>query len=83
MAATTSNTLTGIIRGKIIELAEEPGLPDGQVVTIVIQLPAPTETPEEGLRKAFGACAQEADDLDSYVAWTREQRKVGRKPRQQ
>jgi hypothetical protein len=32
----------------------------------------------EGLRQAFGACKEEADDLDNYLAWNRQQRKIDR-----
>ena len=32
-----------------------------------------------GLRLSIGACADEAEDLDKYVAWTREHRKFRRR----
>jgi uncharacterized protein (DUF433 family) len=32
----------------------------------------------EGLRRSFGAWAQDAEELDKYLDWTREQRKVRR-----
>jgi len=32
----------------------------------------------EGLRRAFGAWAEDAEELDRYLAWNREQRKVSR-----
>lgn len=140
-----------VIHGKTIELDREPGLPDGQAVTVAIQQvigppleqpgPAPpveswcnriifdkavspTEkvvrgtrllaealvvemqqgrsdaelfkahpelTTEDlaalrvyacwpvGLRQAFGAWADEAEDLDQYLAWTRQNRKLKRR----
>lgn len=83
MSITSSNTHKGIIRGRTIELTEEPGLPDGQEVTVVVQCITPTPEqfpPGEGLRRAFGACADEADDLDKFLAWSRQQRKMGRAP---
>lgn len=36
-------TLSGVIKGKVIELAEEPGLPDGQQVTVTLYA-----VPQEG-----------------------------------
>jgi uncharacterized protein (DUF433 family) len=32
----------------------------------------------EGLRKSFGGWAEDAEELDRYLAWTRENRKVSR-----
>ena len=33
----------------------------------------------EGLRRSFGAWAEEADELDEYLAWTRQQPKLRRR----
>ena len=71
----------GRVRGKMIELDEETGLPDGQAVAVTV-LPL-TEgrrrlPPGEGLRRAFGAWADDAEELDEYLAWNRQQRKIGR-----
>jgi uncharacterized protein (DUF433 family) len=147
-----NTALKGIVHGKLIELEREPGLPDGQEITVDIHPlqkqghaattePAafPTEwlerfdvdpaikpgkfvvkgtrlladdlvrlveegrTDDEikhkhpeltvedmnalrqyaqvpaGLRRACGAWADDADELDKYLEWNREQRKVGRK----
>jgi hypothetical protein len=32
----------------------------------------------EGLRRAFGAWAEDSEELDSYLEWNRQQRKIGR-----
>jgi hypothetical protein len=75
--------LRGVIHGRVIELENEPGLPDGQSVTVVVQpaqpaieeaggLPANT-----GLRRAFGAWAEDAKELDEYLEWNRRQRRIG------
>ena len=32
-----------------------------------------------GLRRAFGGWAEDADELDDYLEWTRRQRKIGRR----
>lgn len=83
--------LTGVVHGRTIEFPHDIGLPDGQPVSVTVQtlsspdavpadaLPADTLPPGEGLRRAFGSLAEDADDLDAYLAWTREQRKVSRR----
>ncbi len=149
---TMSNSVfKGIVHGKIIELEQEPGLPDGQTVTVAIQrivtplsslpkeLPPPVEswcehivfdlavsptekvvkgtrllaeqlvaeleqgksdealrkthpelTPADaaalrnsrwpiGLRQSFGGWAEDAEELDRYLEWTRQNRKLKRR----
>jgi hypothetical protein len=34
--------------------------------------------PGEGLRRSFGAWAEDAEELDRYMEWSRQQRKIGR-----
>jgi hypothetical protein len=70
----------GVIRGNVIELDESPNLPSGQQVTVVVHpsnggaaLP-----PGEGLRRSAGAWADDAEALDQYLHWTRQQRKQSR-----
>lgn len=71
--STTTNYLKGVIHGKVIELRESPGLPEGQEVTVLVQ---PVVLPgNEGILLSAGACIDEADDLDAYLRWNREQRK--------
>lgn len=51
----------------------EPGLPEGQELTVLVQ---PLVVPgTEGILRSAGACIDEADDLDAYLQWNREQRK--------
>jgi hypothetical protein len=75
--------LRGVVHGRMIELENELGLPDGQPVTVVVQ-PShaaidPSVAPaESGLRQAFGAWAEDAKELDEYLEWNRRQRKIGR-----
>ncbi len=76
-------TVRGVIRGKTIELEQAPGLPDGQPVGVTIE-PLPADAPAqlrpgEGLQRAFGSWAGEAEELDRFLEWNREQRKVGRR----
>lgn len=66
------SVLKGVVHGKTIELEDDSGLPDGQPVTEQEQL-----APGEGLRRSFGGWADDAEELDRYLEWTREERKVG------
>ncbi len=72
--------IRGIVRGKTIELENETGLPDGQEVAVTVcptatgsQLPAAGE----GVKRAFGAWDDEPE-LDEFLEWNRQQRKVSR-----
>lgn len=70
----------GVVHGKTISLDEETGLPDGQVVTIVVQVAEPIDRlpPGEGIRRSAGGWADDAEGLEEYLAWNREQRKASR-----
>jgi hypothetical protein len=76
--------LRGVAHGKIIELENELALPEGQPVTVTVQpLVSATDDkgylpPGEGLRRAFGAWAEDGEELDRYLEWSRQQRKIGR-----
>jgi hypothetical protein len=59
--------LTGIVRGKTIELERDAGLPDGQEVSVVLR---PKLPPGEGLRRAFGSWADDPDGVDRFVEET-------------
>ena len=76
--AATSHTLQGVIKGRTIELAEDSGLPDGQQVSVVLLTQAAVGM--DGIIESAGACADEADDLDQFLEWSRRQRKSGRAP---
>ena len=97
-----ATVLRGIIRGKTIELEAEPGLPDGQEVSVTVAPAGPPslaclseenrrrweaameevkgQAPGEGLRRAAGAWAEDAEEVDRFIAWTYEQRKLDRPP---
>jgi hypothetical protein len=89
----SSPALKGIIHGKLIELDREPGLPDGQQVVVTLE-PVTASRPQweeawaqvkdlppgEGLRRAFGAWAEDAEEVDKFLEWSRAQRKVERRP---
>ena len=75
-----TKTIHGRAHGKTIELDEDLGIPDGQEVRVTVEaLPAGQLAPGEGLRRAFGAWAGDAGDLDNFLEWNRERRKLGRK----
>jgi hypothetical protein len=78
-----TRTICGRAHGKIIELDADSGVPEGQAVRVIVE-PLPLAEPEqlppgEGLRRAFGAWTDEGEDLDKFLEWNREQRKVGRR----
>lgn len=75
---TSQPVLRGIVHGKTIELESEPGLPDGQQVTVTVQPVSQQLAPGEGLRRAFGAWAEDSEEVDRYLEWNRQQRKIGR-----
>jgi hypothetical protein len=100
-----SPALKGVIHGRTIELDREPGLPDGQEVTVTVEPvtapspPVPSAFPSEearrrweeawaevkdlppgeGLRRAFGAWADDAEEVDRFLEWNRAQRKLERR----
>jgi hypothetical protein len=77
---TPASIFKGVVRGSSIDLERPVGLPDGQEVTVVIQPTNGAEKlpPGEGLRRSFGAWAEDADELDAYLEWNRRQRKQTR-----
>ena len=54
----------GVVRGKTIELEREPGLPEGEAVSVVLR---PALQPGEGLRRSFGAWRDDAAGLDDFL----------------
>jgi hypothetical protein len=76
-------THTGIAHGKFIELDSESGFPEGQPVSVVVHSLAAVgksavAPPKEDISLAFGAWADEADEVDEFMQWNRQQRKIGR-----
>ena len=70
----------GVIHGRTIELEDASGLSDGQRVQVTVQSVSQQEpiTPGEGRARAFGAWAEDAEEVDRYLEWNRQQRKIGR-----
>jgi hypothetical protein len=78
---TNATVYHGIVHGTTIELAEATGLPDGLEVSVTVQsaeADAERLPPGEGLRRAFGGWAEDAEELDKYLEWNRQQRKKSR-----
>ena len=77
----TPTVWRGILHGKTIELEQEPGLPEGQPVSVTDQ-PVSSEAsrlqPGEGIRRSAGGWAEDAKELDEYLKLVRQQRKVNR-----
>ena len=78
-------TLKGVIHGKTIDLDADPGLLDGEHVSVIVapvgaaKDATPPAAPGEGMRRAFGAWAEDGEELDRFLAWNREQRKLPRR----
>lgn len=62
--ADVANPLRGVVRGKLIELERDPGLPDGEAVVVKLQRAL---TPGEGIRRSAGAWAADGDALDEFL----------------
>jgi len=78
----TPTVLKGTVHGKTIELEQESGLPEGQVVSVTVQPLSPEALrmpPGEGIRRSAGGWAEDAEELDEYLELVRQQRKVSRR----
>lgn len=62
--AMTPTMLKGVVHGKVIELDQEPGMPDGQQVTVALQ---PVLPPGEGIRQSAGAWADAGEEFDEWL----------------
>jgi hypothetical protein len=71
MVPDTSTIITGIVRGKHVDLDQETGLPDGQQVSVVIRPVHEKLQPGEALRRAFGGWADDPVGVDRFVEETR------------
>jgi hypothetical protein len=59
-----TNILKGTVHGKTIELEQDSGLPDGQTVSVTLFA---ASAPGEGLRRSFGAWADDSVELDGFL----------------
>lgn len=57
----------GIVRGNTIELSENLGLAEGQLVQIVVQPVDPLRSPGDGIRTSAGGLADQWTDQDDTI----------------
>ena len=57
----------GIVHGKIIELTDESGLPDGERVEVTIRPESAAQDWGEGLRRCAGVLADSWTDEDDRI----------------
>jgi len=62
-----TKTLRGVIHGRTVELAEDPGVTDGQEVEIIIKTVASPKPWGEGLRRCAGAFAADWTEEDDRI----------------
>ncbi len=78
--AIAKSRVRGAIRGRTVVLNEDPGLPEGSVVTVTWDPPPPSDDEKlSTLRRLAGAWAEDAEELDRYLEWNRQQRKLPRR----
>jgi hypothetical protein len=79
--STGLNEFKGVVHGNLIELDHPPGLPDGQEVKVTVEpMVNQAKLPRgEGLRRSAGAWAEDAEELDKFLEWNRQRRKIGRR----
>ena len=75
--------MKGVVHGKLVELDEEPGFPDGQEVSVTLAPVSPATSPNSpealaALRRAAGAWAGDDEQLERYLEWNRQHRKGNR-----
>jgi hypothetical protein len=75
-----TKTLHGKVRGRTIELDEDPGIAEGQQVEVQMKVVEPTRKWGEGIRRSAGGWA-DRPELDAVMAKIHEARKLERRPR--
>lgn len=71
-----AESLRGIVRGKVIELERDPGLPAGETVVVKLQR---ARKPGEGIRRSAGAWAADGEQLDEFLEEVRRTRHAERR----
>jgi len=73
----------GVVHGRTIELEQEPGLPDGQSVTVTVQPSAENQQrlpPGEGIRRSAGGWGDDPEGVDEFLREVRKMRDQDRPP---
>ena len=70
------SSLRGVIHRKVIELEQGPGLPDGQEVSVRVDVVSAATSPTSraaltALRRAAGSWADDEEEWDRYLEWNR------------
>ena len=69
----------GVVHGRMIELDQPLPMLDGCEIEVTIRRKQiDGQERQKRLQALFGICAQDADDLDEFLDWNREQRKHSR-----
>ncbi len=74
-------TLKGVIHGRTIVLEAEPGFPDGQAVSVIVEPVAAKDNQAifEAFKRAAGSWENDdPEGLEEYLEWNRQQRKISR-----
>ncbi len=75
-----TKTLHGKIRGRTIELDEDPGVAEGQQVEVQVKIVEPARKWGDGIRRSAGGWADHPE-LDAIIEKIRDERKLERRPR--
>jgi hypothetical protein len=62
--STSSDALRGTVHGRTIQLDRDLGLPEGQVVTLVVR---PVLSSGEGIRQSAGAWSDDPAAVDAWL----------------
>ena len=73
----TQIPIKGTVHGKMIELEQDAGLPEGQKVTVTMQ---PVGEPGDALRRAFGAWSDDPEGLDEFLEQVYRDRRSSSRP---
>ena len=71
----SQNPMRGVVHGKTIQVEGDLNLPEGQQVSLIVQ---PVLSPEEAVRQSFGGWAEDAEELDAFLAGLRQDRQQER-----
>ncbi len=78
--ADTTESFHGILHGQSIKLDRPPSLPDGSKVNVIVRKAKLSASEREAkLKELFGGCSQDAAELDSFIQWNQEQRRINRR----
>jgi hypothetical protein len=62
-----ADVLQGVIHGRTIELAADPGIADGQAVEVVVRVIKQPVAWGEGIRRSAGAMARHSTEEDDRI----------------